>query len=87
MSPMSGMHNTIQRCVSLSRVVVRRLRRLPNGAATVLRAAAFWLAIVLPAVYFPLLFVEGPATTVAVSGLLVVHIVSVLVGSTHDPRR
>jgi len=84
---MSGMHTTIQRCVTLSRAVVRRLRRLPVGAVTVLQGIAFWLAIVLPVVYLPLLFLKGPTTTVAVSGLLVVHIVSVLVGSTYDPHR
>jgi len=81
---MSGMHTTIQRCVTLSRAVVRRL---PAGAVTVLQGIAFWLAIVLPVVYLPLLFLKGPTTTVAVSGLLVVHIVSVLVGSTYDPHR
>jgi VIT1/CCC1 family predicted Fe2+/Mn2+ transporter len=66
---------------------VGRLRRLPTVLATTLRATAFWVAVLLPVVYLPLLFVDGGWTASLVSGLLAVHVLSVLVGKEYDPDR
>jgi len=79
------METTIQRSVSRSRAAVGRLRRLPALVGTVLRAVAFWLAVVLPIVYLPLLFVEAVWATSIVSAMLVVHVAAVLVGSKYEP--
>lgn len=70
---------------SRPRGVVDRLRRLSTVLASALRATAFWVAVALPLVYLPLLIVDGAWTTTLVSGLLVVHVVSVLVGKGYDP--
>lgn len=69
-----------------SRTTVTRLRRLPNQFTTALRALAFWLAVVLPTIYLPLLYLETVQSLFAVSVLLVVHIVTVFVGASYDPR-
>lgn len=83
---MPGVHTTIQRGIALARVAVITARRVPRRTAGVLRAGAFWLAIVLPIVYLPLLFVDAAWAVALVMGLLVVHILSVLVGNGHRPR-
>lgn len=82
---MLGMEQTIQWGVTRSRAVIHRLRQLPDYVGLVLRATAFWLAVVLPAVYLPLLFVESTWSTSIVSVLLVVHILTVLGGAEYEP--
>jgi len=82
---MLGMETTIERGVSRSRAAIGRLRRLPALVGTVLRATAFWLAVVLPAIYLPLLLVERAWAITLVSTMLVVHILAVVVGSGHEP--
>ena len=72
---------------SRPREAVGRLRRLSTVLATALRGVAFWIAVVLPVVYLPLLFVDGGRTASLVSGLLAVHVLSVLVGKGYDPVR
>lgn len=65
---------------------INRLRTLPNRIARLTRAVAFWLAVVLPTVYLPLLFVETTRSVSLVSVLLIVHILTVFAGSDHEPR-
>jgi hypothetical protein len=62
-----------------------RLERLSTVLVSALRGTAFWVAVVLPVVYLPLLFVDGEWPTSLVSGLLAVHVLSVLVGKEYDP--
>lgn len=82
---MSGMETTIQRSISRSRTAIGRLRRLPALVRTVLRATAFWLAVVLPAVYLPLLLVESAWAISLVTTMLAVHLLAVLAGAEYEP--
>jgi|GEM_PF-3412878 len=82
---MSGTETTGQRGVSRSRAALDRLRRLRAAVGTVLRATAFWLAVVLPAVYLPLLLVESAWALSLVTAMLAVHILAVLAGSEYEP--
>jgi len=82
---MLGMQTRIQRGVTRSRAAVNRLRQLPTYATVALRATAFWLAVVLPAVYLPLLVLETTWSVSVVTVLLVVHILTVLAGADYDP--
>jgi len=83
---MAETETTKQGGVTRSRGVVSRVRSLRNWITTGLRAVAFWLAILLPVVYLPLLFVETAWTISLVSVLLVSHIVAVFAGADYDPN-
>jgi hypothetical protein len=60
------------------------LRRVVAAA----RTAAFWLSILLPLAYLPVLYVGVgiPEHLAAFVGLLVVHLCSLSLGHDHRPR-
>lgn len=57
----------------------------PRAVVSTVRAAAFWVAVVLPFLYVPLLVtgLEAGATTTAFLALLVTNVVTLLVGHSH----
>lgn len=83
---MSGGQTTLQRGMVLARAALTAAREVPRRTGDIVRAVAFWLAIALPALYLPFLFVETAWAVALVSVLLVVHILAVLVGSGHEPN-
>lgn len=82
---MSETETTTGRGGARSRAAVNWVRRRSASFASALRATAFWVAVVLPAVYLPLLFVGDPWAVSLVSLLLAVHVATVLVGAGHEP--
>jgi hypothetical protein len=82
---MLGMEITTQRGVTRSRAAVNRLRQFPAYTTVALRATAFWLAVVLPAVYLPLLALETTWSVSLLAVLLGVHILTVPAGFDYGP--
>lgn len=82
---MFGMFATIQRGVARSRAALAQVRGAATHGVSLARAVAFWLAVTLPIVYIPLLFVEATWSVAAVTVLLAVHVLCVSAGSGHDP--
>ncbi|ELY94345.1 hypothetical protein C482_18592 [Natrialba chahannaoensis JCM 10990] len=71
------------------------LRRAAAGLRTGVRTLAFWIAVVLPAAYLPvligpsLLSISTPTAThqsLALLGLLVLHGLCIVLGHEHSPR-
>lgn len=61
------------------------LQTLQSTVVTPFRFVGFWMAVVLPFVYIPLLFTSlDGATLTAFVGLLVVHVVSIVLGRKHN---
>lgn len=63
-----------------------RVRRLLAGFVVSIELVGFLSAILLPFVYLPLLFLEGPdpARTLVFGGLVALHTLAVVVGARHD---
>ncbi|WP_276261477.1 hypothetical protein [Haloglomus litoreum] len=64
---------------------LRLLSRFPRGVVTWVQAVAFWTAVVIPAVYIPLLL-RGLSTTadaVTLAQLLGINAVALVVGHGH----
>jgi hypothetical protein len=80
---MSGAHSQSPR---LSRVGTNTLATLAERTAAAVRAVAFWLAVVLPVAYLPLV-ADGVAGSELVPfvTLLAANVVALTVG--HDHRR
>ena len=83
---MSEPETTERRGVDRAPALVCRTRTVLRTSVLIARRLAFWLAVVLPVVYVPLLFVDGHWATLAVSALLVAHVLAVLAGSGYDPN-
>lgn len=69
---------------TVSTAVTSLCRALVAG----LRALAFWVAVVLPLAYLPMLYEVGitPSATTLV-GLVAIHVVAIVVGHGHTPGR
>lgn len=63
----------------------RTLERIAPGLATPVRVMSFWMAIVLPFLYVPLLVtgLSDAAETVTFLGLFVANLVALYVGHSH----
>lgn len=63
----------------------RRGLEAPRTLVSSVRATAFWIAVVLPFLYLPLLVtgLESGATTTAFVVLLVANVFALLVGHSH----
>ena len=57
----------------------------PRSLVSSIRATAFWVAVVLPFLYLPLLLtgLDGGATTTAFVALLLANVFALLVGHSH----
>jgi hypothetical protein len=63
----------------------RRSVTAPQSLVSSIRATAFWIAIVLPFLYLPLLVagLNGSATTTAFIALLLANVLALFVGHSH----
>ena len=78
--------SVIQEGVRTSRDLVADVAsRAPDQPVAVLRAAAFWLAVVLPAAYLPIAALPATRGDPLLPGLLVVHALCVALGYDHSP--
>jgi len=70
---------------SLTGVSTRSGAKLLSGAVATVRAAAFWVAVLLPLAYLPLLAgLSGGVAADTVLGLAALHATALLVGHVHD---
>lgn len=66
-------------------VLVRRssLGAVPDRLVETVRTVAFWLAVLLPLAYPPVLLEVGTARPLVLFGLLALHVLALSVGHAH----